>query len=1118
MRSIIHPLVALMVALGVFGVAPARAAAPTGARISYDPTGARLTGYADYAAGLGEPGPFRIARIAEAGARGTGRILLIVNTSIYASIAAALGQYSTDLQNAGYTVATYTTSGGTPVSLRAYIRAEYDTPAGVVGVMLIGTLPVPWFEIGYDFDGADPDLLDNEYAAFPCDLFYMDLDGTWQDANSAPPFQSGVFDSHTAGSGDREPEIWVGRLTASPMTLGGATETGLLLSYLAKNHRYRTGELYPMERALAYVDDDWYDVADSVAWEVDRAYGKRLLVKDKATTCRDDYRDTRLVQSFEWMQVMLHSNATQHFFKVNDQWEMDGASLATVTNHDIETIDPVALFYNLYTCSNCRYVETDYMGGWYIFTPNYGLAATGTTKIGGMWDYATYYTRLSQGASLGAAFADWLAAQAPYDEGAVRWYYGMTLLGDGSLCLRPQILATDPSRHAVGVAPNAPVTVTFDRAMRGSSFTTSTFPVHGSRSGRHVGTYLYNTVTQSCTFHAAGEFVDGEEVTAILSRCATSSENVPSRGRAWSFTTGIGNPTPGLFAAGNAYDGGTADNIHSNDFNGDGYPDLATVNYTPTDCLKVLLNAGDGTYLAAQTYSAGLDPRSITSGDFDGDGDVDLAVSNSESGGLGIYRNNGNGTFANPTYYSSFNYPGQVVSGDFDGDGDLDLALIAGGMQQHFLMHYWNNGTGSFANQTYDMFWTSSCGIGLRTTGDLHGDGDLDLIAIRVGDYGQADDSLAVFRNDGDGGFTYATLCAVPDGPCGVCGNDFDGDGDLDLAVTSMYTTTLTVARNAGDGSIGTVSGYDIGAANSYSVCGGDWDGDGDVDLAAATRYPSPGDVRVLKNNGNGTFGGLVDYTDWGPSSMATADVDRDGDLDIAMSKTAGAGTIGVLMNSGGTDAIAPARVGDLREGDGRRVAAMLHWTAPGDDGHLGRASEYDVRYALTPVGADTVAWWNAAIPATTEPAPAFAGMPDSCSVPGLDADETYTFVLRTADEVHNWSGFSNVLEYAPGAGLPDPESVAPRTRLYASVPSPCRGDAIVHYTLGATAAVRLAVYDILGRRVRLLVQATAQTPGDYAVRWDGCDDAGGRVVSGIYFTRLEAGNRRESRRLVVLR
>lgn len=97
-----------------------------------------------------------------------GKILLIVNSGIKESIQSSLDQYISDLEAEEYTVTVSTISGGTREDLRTYLQSELS--GNLVGCVLIGDLPVPWFEI--------------DSSEFPCDLFYMDLDGTWIDEDT----------------------------------------------------------------------------------------------------------------------------------------------------------------------------------------------------------------------------------------------------------------------------------------------------------------------------------------------------------------------------------------------------------------------------------------------------------------------------------------------------------------------------------------------------------------------------------------------------------------------------------------------------------------------------------------------------------------------------------------------------------------------------------------------------------------------------------------------------------------------------------------------------------------------------------------------------------------------
>lgn len=97
-----------------------------------------------------------------------------------------------------------------------------------------------------------------------------------------------------------------------------------------------------------------------------------------------------------------------------------------------------------------------------------------------------------------------------------------------------------------------------------------------------------------------------------------------------------------------------------------------------------------------------------------------------------------------------------------------------------------------------------------------------------------------------------------------------------------------------------------------------------------------------------------------------------------------------------------------------------------------------------------------------------------------------------------------------------------PRDRPLASglgppVPNPARGATVVSYVIAQAGPVRLAVYDVSGRLVRLLVDGE-RVAGAESLIWDGADESGIRQGAGVYFVRLAAPGLRQTRRLALLR
>jgi photosystem II stability/assembly factor-like uncharacterized protein len=83
--------------------------------------------------------------------------------------------------------------------------------------------------------------------------------------------------------------------------------------------------------------------------------------------------------------------------------------------------------------------------------------------------------------------------------------------------------------------------------------------------------------------------------------------------------------------------------------------------------------------------------------------------------------------------------------------------------------------------------------------------------------------------------------------------------------------------------------------------------------------------------------------------------------------------------------------------------------------------------------------------------------------------------------------------------------------------PNPFSGGTEIRYQLANKGKVRLVVYNILGQGVRRVVDKQ-QEAGAYMATWDGRDGTGGIVSSGVYFYRLEAGGKSQTRKMVKVR
>jgi len=324
--------------------------------------------------------------------------------------------YKDDLENAGFSVEirvwpepplTWDTNA---TIIRQFLRTEAETHE-IAGALLVGDVPYANYEMEYA----------GSTRIFPCDLYYMDLDGNWTDSDG-----NGVYDMHTNETGGLEPEIWVGRLWASTMT---GDEDELLINYFDKNHRFRTGNLTLPRRAIVYLDDEFVYNMENVNSSLSMIYGNETtLVIDPNTTNATDYKN-RLNDTlgYEWLHLVAHGNFKKHGFKITQ----DGRTLWTeVFSSEIRNIDPHVFFYNIMACGTADYTDPDYIGGSYLFADTYGLLVVGSTKIHHVWNVRDFYEPIAKGKCIGQAFKEWLEKNGELNRFTA---YGLTILGDPTL-------------------------------------------------------------------------------------------------------------------------------------------------------------------------------------------------------------------------------------------------------------------------------------------------------------------------------------------------------------------------------------------------------------------------------------------------------------------------------------------------------------------------------------------------------------------------------------------------------------------------------------------------------------------------------------------------------------
>ncbi len=160
---------------------------------------------------------------------------------------------------------------------------------------------------------------------------------------------------------------------------------------------------------------------------------------------------------------------------------------------------------------------------------------------------------------------------------------------------------------------------------------------------------------------------------------------------------------------------------------------------------------------------------------------------------------------------------------------------------------------------------------------------------------------------------------------------------------------------------------------------------------------------------------------------------------------------------------------------------------------------------------------WTSPVPAsgTLEPEESVAVEFCTEDIGGLEPSVEYTceFAVVSNDTVNPSIPVQATLFIEPGSGVND----LPRTRLAQNHPNPFNPKTSIAFTVAESGPVSLRVYNLAGRVVRTLVDEL-RMPNEYEVRWDGRDDSGNQVGSGVYYYSLEIAGERETKRMVLLK
>ena len=382
--------------------------------------------------------------------------------------------------------------------------------------------------------------------------------------------------------------------------------------------------------------------------------------------------------------------------------------------------------------------------------------------------------------------------------------------------------------------------------------------------------------------------------------------------------------------------------IISADLNNDTMPDLAVTNWVGN--VVILLGDGLGHYAVASTLATATHPNFIAAGDFDNNGSTDLAVNNGIPREVSLFFNDGSGA----SWTTSTLEVGteadlvSVVAANFTAPADnhSDLFIVRdSGYIADFYEVWRGDGTGAFTK------------VASGDTGDLpvyamasdfNGDTRLD---IAIANYNSG--SITILLGQGNGTFSEAAGSPISVGaqPRAIAAGHFNGDGQIDLAVTNSGENTVSILMGNGDGTFTPAESIDS-SDKPGTLAIADFDGDGKNDIAVTLGNSNL--VSIYRGNGNGTFDpSPADFpAGTTPFFIATADMDKDGKPDLAVTNY-GSNEVTILLNRSGECIQAPSGLVSWWGGDNNALdmVSTNHGTVNGAtyaSGLVGQALSFD--------------------------------------------------------------------------------------------------------------------------------------------------------------------------------
>jgi uncharacterized membrane protein len=177
--------------------------------------------------------------------------------------------------------------------------------------------------------------------------------------------------------------------------------------------------------------------------------------------------------------------------------------------------------------------------------------------------------------------------------------------------------------------------------------------------------------------------------------------------------------------------------------------------------------------------------------------------------------------------------------------------------------------------------------------------------------------------------------------------------------------------------------------------------------------------------------------------------------------------------------------------------------------------------YDLTAVSSK--GWLVSGVPAETMPIQPQAGkvldVVVTIPVGALPAEvDTLVIVAASRNDAETADTLKIVTTVDDHTAVEDDDYILPgKFALAQNYPNPFNMETLIRFSLARSAEIELSIYDVLGRKMRTLV-AGYLPAGEHILGWDGIDQHGSEVASGVYFYRLTGGAAALTRKMVLLK